>query len=159
MAKIIFLDVDGPLIPLKNHINGNRQRDSNGFFIWDSYCVDQYNIITDKHDAKIVFNSAHNASGSSIMKRHASLNGLNNIHPTVCTNFAAVMNGRFLFTSEDRYIAIQKWINDYKALYNDIHWVVVDDLPVHLPKQVLVNLNTGPTANCFTKLDYMLSGI
>lgn len=157
--KIIFLDVDGPLIPLRMHV----QHENTGIFMydhegeyykWDKAAVEGFNRICEETGAFIVFNSTHNDSGEGLWNT-CKANGLliYFIHPFRKTGFPSLIG--------QRTDAIYTWLSEC-ARSTDVglmppvkKWVAVDDadLPGISPKNhVKPTLQFGMTPELFDEL-------
>jgi len=141
--KVLFLDVDGPLIPERMHLkyaNGLYGYDrQDGIFVWDKEFIKELNEHCPPQDIKIVFNSAHNSSGPSIMKFTSKFNGLNQelLHNDCCTRFPDHVDFRI--------DGIIDWL--HRNAVEPIKWLVVDDFDMKIPNQILVDLKQGVTAH------------
>lgn len=137
--RIIFQDIDGPLIPLRMYYGGGRTFErERGSFIYDPVAVGMVNELARKYDAKIVFNSAHCPNGPDIMRHQANVNSLAPMHEDCVTKFAKSI--------EHRYDAIAEWLGRHPEV---VEWIVIDDMEVHLPRQVQVDYNIGMTIDNF----------
>lgn len=145
--KIIFLDIDGPMIPYRMYFTGSRPfNNENNSFVWDPIAVQMINSLTSECDAKIVFNTVHNENPSEILLHQAKFNGLLNIHEDVKTNYP--------FT-ENRYQAITEWVDKHNTISD---WIVIDDVQVCLTRQVKINFDIGITLDNYKKAYAMLDG-
>lgn len=78
--RIVFLDVDGPLIPGRMYFRPNATYSARSKFY--RYCpsiVDMVNWLTDATGSQVVFNSMHNTTGAEHMIAQAKFNGLRNV--------------------------------------------------------------------------------
>jgi len=144
--KILFLDVDGPLIPLRLHKQWGHlfQYDEfGGYYVWDSEFIEELNEHCGPQGVKIVFNSSHNASGSDVIRMTAKANGLREelLHQDVCTKYPEISH---------RYQAIQDWLKRNVPEGRSCKWIVVDDeqltyynTKTPVPNQVQVTLDNG----------------
>lgn len=128
--KILFLDIDGPLIPTRIHIKkgyGFYGYDyfQDGTHVWDSnFCLK----LAEKFDGKIVFNSSHNTSGKERILKTAINNGIGDlIHEDVITKYPYIDN---------RVTACRDFLERHN--YKDANWIVIDDF--ELPTQHLINV-------------------
>lgn len=140
--KILFLDVDGPLIPTRLHVNigGLFKYDMrDGLHVWDPEVIQNLNDHCPSQDIKLVFNTMHNTGGISLIKDTALMNGISAdlLHPDLIT--------RFPLGIDDRLGGIYDWLNRNVPVNQSCKWVVVDDfqLPVH--NLVNVDLHYGIT--------------
>jgi hypothetical protein len=137
--RVIFQDIDGPLIPLRMYYTGGRLFNQNArSFIYDPIAVGMVNQLASKYDAKIVFNSAHCANGPDIMRHQADFNNLTPMHDDCVTKFAKSI--------EHRYDAIAEWLGRHPDV---TEWIVIDDMAVNTSRQVHVDYNVGMTINNF----------
>jgi hypothetical protein len=139
--KILFLDVDGPLIPLRLHrqVGGIFKYDTlGGYYVWDKEFIEDLNCACPVYDIKIVFNSAHNTSGPDIMKSTAAANGLNIdlLHDDVCTKYPWIDN---------RVDAINDWLHRNVPVGVICKWLVVDDFELPVKHMINVSLDEGMT--------------
>lgn len=147
--KIIFQDIDGPLIPHRMYFNGGRPFDQNrASFIWDPIAVQMVNKLTNKYDAKIVFSTAHGENPVEVLRHQAACNGLMNIHPDSKTNFP--------FT-DNKYRAITEWLDAHPNV-GRLDWIVIDDQQVCLTHQVKVHWGVGLTLKNYKKACMLLAG-
>lgn len=153
--KVLFLDIDGPLIPLKIHIQkGNiftYDRHEDGSYVYDPFFIKELNEHCPPQNIKIVFNTAHNDNeGVADVKYCAIKNGLNPsiIHEKYKTKFPSLI--------DNRVGAIYDWLHENVPKGQSCKWIVVDDfnLPcdIHLEN---VDLKIGITdrniINIFSK--------
>lgn len=134
--KIIFQDIDGPLIPLRMFYRGFRPFDvARSAFVYDPVAVDMIRHLCERFNAKMVFNSAHCENPHHVMAHQAKFNGLDPVlHPDCKTEFISKIN--------HRYDAIKEWLSRHPEVKE---WIVIDDAEVHPPRQVKVNYNLGMT--------------
>jgi len=145
MSKIIFQDIDGPLIPLRMYFIGGRPFNQQvGSFIYDPVAVWMIKHLCQKFDAKVVLNSAHNECSYEAMKKQADFNGLGDvIHQDLKTKFP---------NTPDRLSAIEEWLSRHEDI---TEWIVIDDMPVDSSRnvahsrQVPINYNIGMTVESF----------
>jgi hypothetical protein len=137
--RIIFQDIDGPLIPLRMYFGGSRPWDSTrDSFVYDPIAVGMIVTLCQKFNAAVVFNTAHNENPDHIMMHQARYNRLGSVmHPTSpCTDFVRKFH--------NRYEAIDDWLNRHPEI-PPTQWVVIDDMPVHKTRQVTVDYTIGMT--------------
>lgn len=135
-SKIIFQDIDGPLIPLRLYYRGGRPYNEElGSFIYDPVAVDMIKSLCEKFDAKMVFNSAHCENSHAVMAHQAKINGLHNVLHEDCKT-------GFITETDSRYTAIKNWLKKHPEVKE---WIVIDDAEVHSPRQVRVMYNVGMT--------------
>jgi hypothetical protein len=148
--KIIFQDVDGPLISARMYYKNLARDQKTGRFVWDAVAVGMLNHICEQHGAKIVFNSAHNAEGPEYLIRHCEFNGLNveHIHPTIHTEYP--------LDTLRRLDAISKWLTLHGEGVDG--WVVVDDYKIPTENLVQVDFNLGITIDNYADIVQRLGG-
>lgn len=136
--RILFLDIDGPLVPLRLHLQkgfglyGYRYRDD-GTICWDPVACAELNKLP--ADIQIVFSTSHNTGGPERMRKTALANGFpeSRLHSDICTKYPEEI--------ENRIPAILDWINRN----GDCYWVVVDDFDLPTDNLVNVKLYDGLT--------------
>ena len=142
--KIIFMDVDGPLIPLRMHKNtgyGLVQYDyhDDNVLKWDPNVIATLNEHCPPQNIRIVFNTAHNGNeGINEVRNCAIRNGLhcNLIHPIHKTRFPDSIDGRVT--------AIYDWLHRNIKDDDKCRWVVADDYELNVPDhQIKVDLASG----------------
>lgn len=147
--KILFLDIDGPLIPLRIHVQkgygffGYSLHDNNTL-VWDKEAVAK--IVAAVPDAKIVFNSSHNAQGTFCIRLTAITNGFpeSMLHENIITKYP--------FT-EVREAAIYEWLRENIPPGTTYNWVSVDDFKLNLGRNfVHVSLEEGLTDTKLEKI-------
>jgi len=135
--NIIFLDIDGPLIPFRMYYRSDRMFDKQaGSFIYDPIAVDMVNVLCDMHKAKVVFNSSHGENPQEIMRHQGTFNKLLHLHDDCSTIFPK---------TQTRLEAIHEW----QGRNQFDNWIVIDDVEVYLPRQVVVDYKIGLTINNF----------
>lgn len=146
--KIIFQDIDGPLIPHRMYFQGGRWYDpvAKSFF-FDPIAVGMINSLCHQLGAKVVFNSAHNVNPKEIMHHQAKCNSLLFMHDDCTTTFAT--------KTESRLGGIHDWLADHPGVEN---WCVIDDMNVGTNRQVKVDYNIGMTIQNFAEAYRILSG-
>lgn len=155
--KIIFLDIDGPMIPSGSYIKNpfaSFQRDM------ASMAVDCMNYLCDTADAKIVTNSSHNyhdrpadlsnnsmGSDTYNLREDLIFNGIEErfIHKTWRTTYRAG-------NRESRLQAIHKWIRDHTN-HDTIDWIVFDDVipSTFCPNAIDIDFDVGITVRELNK--------
>lgn len=144
--KILFLDVDGPLIPLRLHVRSAENtygydRYDDMTYVYDKQFIKELNEHCPPQKIQIVFNTAHNDNQGVIdVKNCAIKNGLNpeSIHPNYKTKFPSII--------DDRLYAIRDWLMNNVPQNVVCKWIVVDDIPLRCgPHLVNVDLKTGIT--------------
>lgn len=142
--RIIFLDVDGPLIPLRLHwkIKDTQlqlheyARFDDGTLKWDSEFVEALNTYCPAMGIQIVFNSSHNTTPNEYY-RTAKANGLNTglLHKEFYTGYPMKI--------ENRVEAIEDWLK--KNVKIRCEWIVVDDFELPVPHMINVSIEEGMT--------------
>lgn len=157
--NIIFLDVDGPLIPGrlyhtnyvddKGHTVSSQFDYKKGCFKWDPVAVDMITELCRKHAAKVVFSTSHNEVCFDTMKYKALCNNMSAeiLHEDVRTKFAV--------DSYSKKDSIVDWLRAHPEVIN---WVVVDDEEIMPSNQVKVNFNLGITIDDFFDIEEWLKG-
>jgi hypothetical protein len=146
--KILFLDVDGPLIPLRLHKEWGHlfQYDEvGGYYVWDDEFIKELNDHCPPQGIKIVFNSSHNDSGAYVMRMTALANGMRPdiLHDDICTKYPQI---------DHRFMAIEEWLNRNVPFGSSCKWFVVDDMEITyynskkvVPNHIQVTLDNGVT--------------
>ena len=149
--KIIFLDVDGPLIPLRMHMQmGNgifKYDEKGGYYVWDKNFIDNLNEHCPPQGIKLVWNSSHNDSGREVIRATAIANGLNPelFHEDICTGFPTSIVSRVK--------AIDDWLYKNTPKGQKCKWMVVDDYKLDLYQhQIRHSLEKGMTDALIMKL-------
>ena len=146
--KIIFLDIDGPMIPLRMYYLGARIFDyDKGSFVYDPVAVGMINKLCEENNAKVVFNSAQGENPIEVMRHQGIVNGLKYLHEDCKTDFPKI---------ENRYAAIIEWFKKNGDVKN---WIVIDDTIVYKPKQIIIDYDIGITMDNFIKANEMLGNI
>ena len=150
MMKIIFLDVDGPLIPLRLHKSTGghlfKYDMLGGYYVWDPVFVQALNDHCPPQNIKLVFNSAHNINGSSILRSTAAANKLNPslLHNDTCTKYPDMVN---------KVDAIYDWLHRNVPLGDSCKWMTVDDFDLPIGNHLVsCSLQNGMTVNLIDKL-------
>jgi hypothetical protein len=134
--RIIFQDIDGPLIPLRLFYRGGRPFNQEvRSFIYDPVAVDMIRHLCEKFSAKMVFNSAHCENPHDVMAHQARFNGLGDVLHEDCKT-------EFISKIDNRFEAIKEWLSRHPEA---TEWIVIDDAEVHPLRQVKVNYNIGMT--------------
>lgn len=138
--RILFMDVDGPLIPLRMHWQVGsvfKYAEVGGYYIWDPNVIKYFNDYCPKLDIKIVFNSSHNTSGADVLRMTARSNGLDPsiLHDDVCTKYPDIDN---------RVEAIYDWLKRNVPKGQSCKWMVVDDFDLPVGQHLMnVTLESG----------------
>jgi hypothetical protein len=140
--KIIFQDIDGPLIPMRMYYNGSRPHNGKSF-IYDPVAVDMLRTLCRKFDAKVVFNTAHNENPVDVMMYQATTNGMEDIMYTQdpATSFDDLIVSRLY--------SIEQWLARHPEVTD---WVVIDDYEIKTDRLVQVDFRTGMTIDTFYRV-------
>ncbi len=138
MQKILFLDVDGPLIPSGMylvHKNASYERKCSPI------CVAIVNELCRKADAKIVLNSTHSRE-ANIAIEDLKREGLERFHDIATTNYPNKMSGG------DRMAAIEDW----QERCGGVDWIAFDDSNfTENERLVLIDFDVGITLKHYNK--------
>jgi hypothetical protein len=150
MCKIVFCDVDGPLIPGRMYYakNGHYSQE-HGAFIYDPVAVGMLRELCKRCDAKIVYSTAHNETDPNWMRRKARINGMEDLlHEDCRTEFRVS-----LYNKKD---AIVEWLRRHPEI-GEKDWIVIDDEHiVDGPSQIKVDFGIGLTiGNFFDAVEYL----
>lgn len=131
--KILFLDVDGPLIPNRLYYGGIPQFE-NGIWRYDPVAVEIVKYLCQRYGVKIVYNSSHNNGGLEHMINQANANGFDAVH------FHADMITDFPLRLNTRLGAIAKWLTYHPEVTK---WAVFDDAIIDHVNAIQINFETG----------------
>ena len=121
--KAIFLDFDGPIIPLMSHVNPRVS--GKGAGAWPS-CVSALNRITDTTGARIVVSSTWRADG--FMKTKDRLKEWGITGKMIGLTPDLTERGPVLWNSVSRGIEIAAWIKQYTEDREPVEsFVILDD--------------------------------
>jgi hypothetical protein len=140
--NILFLDVDGPLIPARMYYNGI-PRNSHGVYLYDPVAVSMIKKLVDFYKLKLVYNSSHNDGGLDLMMRQAITNGFTKemLHDDLITKFPlGILN---------RMDGISEWLTRHAEVDK---WAVVDDYALPVNNAVKIDFNVGITLVNFEAL-------
>jgi HAD domain in Swiss Army Knife RNA repair proteins len=142
MTRVIFQDIDGPLIPMRMYYRGNRPHNGQSF-LYDPIAVDMLKVLCEKFDAKVVFNTLHNENPANIMLFQARTNNMLDFMLTQdpITSFADLQVGRLH--------AINQWLTRHPEV---TEWVVIDDADIDTDRLVQVDFHNGMTINTFVSV-------
>lgn len=128
--KVIFLDIDGPMIPLRCYV-GNLAGAPEQF---DPLAVRMLNHLIALSGAKIVMSSAWAVGGYSYINRVLQENG---IHPKhLHKDWITPRDGKY-----SRQEEIQRWLDKHPEV---THYAALDDDPVdRLPGGVQIDFEDG----------------
>jgi len=147
--KIIFLDVDGPMIPARMYyagMLGPRLYTSGGGWVYDPVAIGMVTHLCIKHGVQIVYNSSHNDEGEDYIRAQAQNNQLGTfLHTHFMTKFPKA--------TYIRAQAIDWWLRDHSEV---THWVNVDDFPVGAPNSIQIDYNVGITLTDFERMELRL---
>jgi hypothetical protein len=158
-VKIIFQDVDGPLIPgrLYYHRDAHYSKE-HATFKYDPVAVgmlrELVRLSSKNEPTFIVYNTAHNVENRNEMRYKARVNGFEDLlHEDCRTDFC--VDDRGDFTANARYAGIARWVEKYNLKETD--WIVFDDEPnVHPRRQVKVDFDVGMTMKNFQQAGELL---
>lgn len=133
MSLVIFLDIDGPMIPARSFIF-----DINPSFnqILDAMCVKVLRAIIDRTNAQIVFNTTHNRTlfqseyGPGLLARFADAGFSHDIHD----------DNHTIYPDVDRTTAIREWLSRHPDVKN---WVAFDDVEISDDRAFLTDPDHG----------------
>ena len=125
--KVIFLDIDGPMKPVRAYWLERNMVDYGGF---DELSVAAINRIYKKTGAGVVFNSTWNTVGEAYMKHMAKEQGIE----------APIYGVTDYPHLNDRLLAIQKWLADNEGVEL---WCALDDCRIEDDRAILVDPDTG----------------
>ena len=142
IMKIIFQDIDGPLIPMRMYYRNHTRPHNGQSFIYDPVAVDMLRVICERTGAKVVFNTMHNENPADVMMYQAQVNGMAGImyEPDPITSFADLQIGR--------KFAIGHWLFQHPEV---TEWIVIDDADIDTDRLVQVDFQTGMNINTFIK--------
>lgn len=118
MTKIIFLDFDGPMLPLRGYITPENKEE-----VWsqfDPIAVAMVNSLVKEGPAKIVISSAWRSFGKDEIMDKLSKNNISpsSVHVDWCTP----RKPHSLRRAEE----VLLWVKDHSEI---THWVAIDDEP------------------------------
>ncbi len=145
--KIIFLDIDGPLIPLRMFFGGSRPYNYDArSFVYDPVAVGMINKLAETTGAQVVFNSAHCENTGEVMAHQARVNGLAHMHEKGKTDY--------IFNRDlTRESAMYNWMQRFGRPEK---WIVIDDCDMKLANQIVVNYDAGLSIHDFVKAHHLL---
>lgn len=153
MTNILFLDIDGPLIPTRLHV-----KTPSGLFYYDHHptmtkvmdapFIKYLNDVLPVHKYQIVFNTAHNDFGKDYILNHAIDNGFDMklIHDDCMTKYP--------YEIYNRMRAIEEYISRHPIK----NWIVVDDVYIADGiNHIRPTLSEGMTKDLILELDDLLT--
>lgn len=145
--KILFLDVDGPLIPNRMYFAGMPRFD-NGVWRYDPLAVEMVKYLINKHNVKLVYNSSHNHDGDDHMRVQATANGLDlaHFHDDIITGFP--------LKHMNRLNAISEWLTYHPEV---TRWAVFDDANIEHVNAIKINFHTGIMFEDVKRAEYLLA--
>lgn len=157
MQKIIFLDIDGPMIPSTSFLMDTPLGNPSYEQILDDRCVMVLHKIIKDTGAKIVFNTTHNQNLYSTDETSGGwLPGLvgqfekagfkDHIHQHNCTKYPHY----------DRLTCIKVWLRS-QPIEEDIRWVALDDVKMLDKRCYLVNEEYGIGISAYEHCLYWLN--
>lgn len=126
--KIIFLDIDGPMIPARASIN------SSGKFNWRSFdpvAVNLLNTVINDFAPKLVISSTWRHMGEDFCRLALTLNGISgcNLHKDWATK---------VLWGDRRGDEIKDWLDEHDGV---THWAAIDDAHLNLPEEHFVKVS------------------
>ncbi len=150
--KIIFLDIDGPMIPGTMYLEDpfcsmHQTFDPRSVMILKK-------IIEKAGDVKIVFNTAHNNTLEKTRHSPGLLNvwhehGFDDyLHKDCKTTYPNPMKDYLVPDDKEitrRLVAIYEWLNDHYDITqpNQVLWIAFDDEPIDHKRACTVDFDTG----------------
>lgn len=138
MTNVIFLDIDGVLLPGRVWID-HPETKSTMFISWDPIAVRMLNKLVKEANAKIVISSTWAALGKEEFVYHMEKNGMDP---------KCLWNDTFKWTSHigigSRHDSIQVWLDQHKDY--DLNWIAIDDDPSIKPfaeRAILTSFDDG----------------
>lgn len=127
--RIIFLDIDGPMIPVRAFVSNRHASIEQDL---DPGSVKALRAIVTATEAKIVFNTTHNRMLPSLLDRFAAVGFLRtfDIHDDCHT----------LYPDLDRLTAIREWLHRHPEVE---HWVAFDDAKIEDERAFLTSFEHG----------------
>lgn len=153
--KIIFLDVDGPLVPGTRYLHNARSSFERDFC---PNCLMVLRHIVDKSGAQIVFNTFHNTEIDDLVAKITAAGFGDNIHPTRMTDFPygideakdGAEHGIEITTAGDRrLVAIKKWIKNHGT--DNLLWIAIDDERINHKRALRVDFDAGMTLRTYNE--------
>lgn len=115
MTRIVFLDIDGPMIPATMYLADNMCSPNRNF---PPTTIAVINYLCDKTDAQVVFNTTHNIDwdGATPLQVAIVSAGLKpqHIHP----------DSKTLYPTKERGEAIIEWLSRHPEVTD---WIALDD--------------------------------
>lgn len=146
LPRIIFLDIDGPLIPTPcYYIDPMCSMERT---VFSTTAIGYVNEICRVTGAKVVFNSTHNThvpTNSDVDDRIRTLRydaikwGLKSfyIHDDWRTEYPNPKGGKF--SEHRRLTAVRNWITKN----GEVNWIALDDDHFHFDRQYLIDFDVG----------------
>lgn len=149
MSRVIFLDIDGPMIPGRQYAaKGGTQRRAGGALIGYRFDPSSVNLVTHlarTADARIVWNTTHNARGITQLTEDAVASGLDHqlFHADPQTEYPGEVKFSGYAWSMTRLKAIRRWLAAHPEV---THWVAFDDDPIRSKNAVRIDFQSGITS-------------
>lgn len=131
--RIVFLDIDGPMIPAGCYLAYGRMASFDRKF--SPISVACINKLCHETKAKIVFNSVHCGSGQALVD-DAIREGIKvgHLHENPLTTYP---------NANSRLDAIEQWLHEHNE--HEYLWVCFDDVDIGHDNQIMIDFNTGIT--------------
>lgn len=154
--RVIFLDVDGPLIPGRQYKTreGTHRYSRTGGLIgyrFDAFCVRIVSDLARTAAARIVWNTTHNARGLNQLMDDAQASGFDlslfhETHPQ--TEYPGEQTFSGLFRGKSRLQSIRGWLSAHPEVTD---WIVIDDERIRTPRLVHVSFDQGVTSKHYDR--------
>lgn len=141
--KVIFLDIDGPMIPTRAYFLPHQTKIVS---VFDPVAVSLLLRVLNQSEAKLVISSTWGLKGREIVVDLLSQNGIMEeyLHPDWVTP------RKF---SSDRPTEILWWLDKHPEV---THHVILDDAQINLPNMVRVSLEDGLMFRHYQKMLLLL---
>jgi len=153
--KIIFLDIDGPMIPGTHYLVNKMASFEQDFC---PRCVMVLRKILEKSNAKVVFNSTHNLhlypdkkiGMPGLLTAFEQYDLTKYLHPSIKTVYPAQTRSDLVprdCTPSPRLIAIYEWLHNHYDMSepNRVLWIAFDDEKIDHKRAITVDFDAGLT--------------
>jgi hypothetical protein len=153
MTKIIFLDIDGPLVNYRTQVGSN----SSGLMgKFDPIGVNMVNQLLQDFDAQLVISSTWRINYGIHMHHVLNVAGVHTkyLHDDDETPRGPDVNYRI--GRDSRTLEIDKWLDQHDGIVN---YLIIDDIQISKPHSshaVLVDANDGITYHNYLKMRSIL---